>query len=299
MTETGPLDPETAQRVASLALRVDRAVEGILTGMHRSPHRGASVVFVEHREYRPGDDPRLLDWKAFARTDRHVIKRFEQETQLRATLLIDRSASMAWGGWTERGAPKHEHAAKLLGALAYLLIRQGDAVGVAGFDASLHEDALPPRSRPTHLDEVFRRLVRKPTPSAHTNLAESLRAAAERAGRRGLVALASDLLDDGDPFTALAQLVARGHRVLVFHVLHRDELDLPDPGPARVFGLEGKGSIDFEGGPASERYQAELEAFLTDRRRRCTAAGARYMLAPTDIPVERTLASVLKPRSGR
>lgn len=299
MAETGPLDPETAQRVASLALRVDRAVEGVLTGMHRSPHRGASVVFVEHREYRPGDDPRLLDWKAFARTDRHVIKRFEQETQLRANLLIDRSGSMAWEGWSERGAPKHDHAAELLAALAYLLIRQGDAVGVAGFDASLHDDALPPRSRPAHLDEVFRRLVRAPTPDARTVLAESLQAATERVGRRGLVALATDLLDDGDPFAALAQLVARGHQVLVFHVLHRDELDLPDPGPARVFGLEGEGPVEFDGGPVRERYQAEIETFLDDRRRRCTAAGARYVLAPTDVAVERTLASILKPRTGR
>ncbi len=299
MGDGRPLDPETARRVAALALRVDQAVEGVLTGMHRSPHRGASVVFVEHREYRPGDDPRLLDWKAFARTDRHVIKRFEQETQLRATLLIDRSASMNWDGWSERGPSKHAHAAELLAAIAYLLIRQGDAVGVAGFDTALHDDALPPRSRPAHLDEVFGRLVRRPQPEARTDLARSLREVTERAGRRGLVALASDLLDPRHGLETLAQLVARGHRVLVFHVMHRDELELPDPGPARIVGLEGEGPVDFDGGPLRDLYQQELAAFLADRQRRCTAAGARYVLAPTDVPAARTLAAVLGPRSRR
>lgn len=294
-----PLDPETAQRVASLSFRVDKAVEGLLSGIHRSPHRGASVVFVEHREYRPGDEPRLIDWKAFARTDRHVIKRFEQETQLRATLLLDRSASMNWSGWTDRGRAKDEFAAELLAALAYLLIRQGDAVGVAGFDVELHPDSLPPRSRPAHLDEIFRRLVVPATEGAKTNLARSLEGAAERAGRRGVIALASDLLsDDEDPFGPMAHLVARGHRVIVFHTLHPDELDLPEVGPLRAIGLEGETPIEIDTASVRARYQAEIEAFVEDRRRRCTAAGARYVLARSDTPVARILASVL-PKRGR
>ncbi|MEM1418764.1 MAG: DUF58 domain-containing protein, partial [Myxococcota bacterium] len=155
----GSLDAETVERVAALQLRVEKAVEGLLSGIHRSPHRGASVVFVEHREYRPGDDPRLLDWRVYARTDRHGIKRFEQETQLQATLVLDRSASMRWDGLTPgRGAAKDVHAMTLLGALAHLLHRQGDAVGFAAFAADAHPGALPPRRRPAHLEALLEEL---------------------------------------------------------------------------------------------------------------------------------------------
>src|SRR5688500_11150522 len=160
------LDPDVARRVANLTLSARKAVEGLLSGVHRSPHRGASVVFVEHREYRPGDDLRLLDWRAFARTDRHQIKRFEQETHLRATLVLDRSGSMAFGG-------KAEHAATLLGALAYVLVNQGNAAGVLTFDEGLR-DALPPRSRPAHLEAVLSTLVAPAERGKRTSLADAL-----------------------------------------------------------------------------------------------------------------------------
>ena len=199
------LDPGTAQRVASLKIRASRVVQGLLGGMHRSPSRGASIVFAEHRAYRPGDDLRLLDWRAFARTDRHAVKRFEQETQLRATLLLDRSPSMSFNGigGTELGrtelgrtelgrtelgrtelgrtelgraelgraelgfpaAPtKREYAATLLAAIAYLLNRQGDAVGASGFDIALHTDGVPPRTRASHFRGRARRLGRRGGP---------------------------------------------------------------------------------------------------------------------------------------
>src|SRR6185295_13092865 len=119
------LDPDVVARIANLRLRAQRAVEGLRSGIHKSPHRGASVIFAEHREYRPGDDLRLLDWRAFARSDRHQVKRFEQETHLRASLVLDRSGSMAYAGGDRR--PKIDHAATILAALAYVLARQGDA----------------------------------------------------------------------------------------------------------------------------------------------------------------------------
>lgn len=294
------LDPSVAERVSALSLRVDKAVEGLLSGIHRSPHRGASVVFVEHREYRPGDDPRLLDWKAFARTDRHVIKRFEHETQLIARLLLDRSASMDWRGWADAGPSKHEHAATLLAALALLLIRQGDAVGAATFGDAIGEE-IPPRSRPAHLEAVFRTLVTPPEPKLRTNLRGALDFTFERAGRRGMVAIASDLLDsdavsETDAFTPMAQLVARGHHVVVFHVLHPDEIHLPETGAARIVGLEGEAPIEIEGDAVRERYDAEMDAFIESCRQRCTAAGARYALARTDVPPQETLAALLRRR---
>lgn len=304
MTEASPrspLDPEVARRAAALSYRARSAVEGLLSGMHRSPHRGPSVVFVEHRDYRPGDDPRLLDWRAFARTDRHVVKRFEQETQLRAWLLLDRSASMAWGGFeADEDTRKDAHAATLLAAFAYLLIRQGDAAGGGGFDVALHDDLLPPGSRPAHFEQLLARLARPAAEDARTDLAQSLREGVERAGRRGVVAIASDLLDRRtEVFAPLAQLVARGHEVIVFHVLHRDELELPLRGAARFVGLEGEAPLEADLDVVREDYLREVRAFIDEARKACSAAGARHLLAPTDVPVERTLAELMGRRRRR
>jgi uncharacterized protein (DUF58 family) len=292
------LDPEVARRVATLVLAARRAVEGLASGQHKSPHRGASVVFVEHREYRPGDDPRLLDWRAYARTDRHTIKRFEQETQLRATLALDRSGSMAYP--TQPGAyTKAAHAATLLAALAYVLVRQGDLAGAVTF-AEAPGTPLPARSRPGQVEAIVGALAAPPEAGATTDLAGALSALAERAGRRGFVAVASDLLDlrEGalDP---LAQLAARGHDVVVFHVLHPDELTLPFDEPTRFDGLEGEDAIDADPTALRERYQQEIARFLDACRARCTAAGARYVLARTDVPPEHTLAETLRARGRR
>jgi uncharacterized protein (DUF58 family) len=271
--------------------------------VHRSPHRGASVVFVEHREYRPGDDLRLLDWRAYARSDRHTIKRFEQETQLRATLVLDSSASMAYGA-DRGGTTKAEHAATLLAALGLVLVRQGDAAGVVRF-AREPIATLPARSRPAHLELVLGELAQPIDTGARTDLRAALTAVAEHAGRRGVVAIASDLLDlsaEGElresALTPIDQLVHRGHDVRVFHVLHPDELDLPFEGPTRFVGLEGEGTLDVDPRALRERYRAEMQSFLDACRARCTAAGARYRLVRTDEPVERVLAEALA-RPGR
>ena len=301
-TALSALDAETARRVAGLKVRATKAVQGLLGGMHRSPHRGASVVFVEHRAYRPGDDLRLLDWRAFARTDRHAVKRFEQETQLRASLLLDRSASMRWRGFAGEGPSKAEHAATLLGALAYVLHRQGDAVAALGFGESIHLDALDHGTRPSHLEAVLR-LLASPTGDAEkTELRACLEEAAQRTKRRGIVVLASDLLDDDPSLSSLEGLVgltARGHEVLVLHVLHPDELQLPDVGAARFVDAESDLRLETETEPVRAAYQREMDAFLERARRQCTAAGATYVLASMAESPERTLARALGPRRGR
>src|SRR5262245_30362437 len=197
--------------------------------MHKSPHRGASVIFAEHRDYRPGDDLRMLDWRAYARNDRYTVKHFEQETHMRAHLLLDLSASMAFDG----GKPathKATYAATLLAAFAWILLGQGDAVGAFAFDTDLRK-ALPARNRPDHLDALLSVLA---LPVAHdrqappANLSRALTALGERMGRRGLVVLASDLLDmDPDALVPLSHLAALGHELIVLHVLHPHELDFP------------------------------------------------------------------------
>jgi uncharacterized protein (DUF58 family) len=293
------LDQDLAERVASLRVRASHAVDGIRSGMHKSPHRGASVIFAEHRDYRPGDDLRMLDWRAFARNDRYTVKHFEQETHLRANLLLDLSASMAFDGG-RADTQKASYAATLLAALSWILLGQGDAVGAFAFDADLRK-ALPARNRPDHLDALLSVLalpVSRDRSALATRLKATLTALGERVGRRGLVVLASDLLDvDAEALAPLSQLAALGHEVIVLHVLHPHELEFPFKYGLRFEDAEGPDSLDVDADAVRDAYRAELETFLQVCKQRCLASGARYALARTDRPVEEILASVLL--SGR
>lgn len=290
--ERPALDPRIAERVSRLRVRARHVVEGLRSGIHRSPHRGASVIFAEHRDYRPGDDLRLLDWRAFARSDRHAIKRFEQETHLRAHLVLDASGSMAYdGGRLE--SDKGSYAATLLGALGSILLAQGDAVAAHVADVDLVR-SLPARSRPDHLEAILRLYAEEPRPRAPTRLGAALTSLAERIGRRGLVVLASDLLDfEPGALGPLALLKARGHDVRVFHVLHADEVDFELKDRARFEDPEGDGWMEVDPPAIRDAYQREMAAFLDGCRRRCVEAGARYALARTDRPVQDVLAEAL------
>jgi uncharacterized protein (DUF58 family) len=298
-----PIDAETRSRALALKVEAARVVDGLLSGMHKSPHRGASVVFVEHREYRPGDDPRLLDWRAFARSDRHTIKRFEQESQLGCTLVLDASGSMDYAARFGGGKTKLEHAATLLAAVSAILRAQGDAVGVVRFDHEVTAE-LRPRSHPSHDERVLAELARPPRqgpegkPSA---LAEGLERVVEQRARRGLVVLASDLLvldAPSEPLALLDRLRARGHEVWVLHVLTKDELELPDPDAARFVGCEHEPSLVADPVQLRTSYLAQMEAFLEDRRSRAALSGARYALARTDAPAHETLGQLILSRGG-
>lgn len=287
------LDPELARRLAGLTLRAKRTVDGLLAGMHRSPHRGASAMFKEHRAYRPGDDPRLIDWRAYARSDRYSIKHFEHETQLRGTLALDISGSMRWTSGT---VTKLEHAATLLAALAYVLTRQGDAVSLITFDDAVRE-RLPARSGPAHLEYLLRKLSAPGESAAPTRIQPALDALIEHSGRRGLVVIASDLLDTSEAaLTPVARLQAHGNQVLVLHVLDPAEIELPYKQPMRFDGLEGEASLEVDPAALRREYQDAMEEFLTDSRRRVVGAGGRYQLAKTDTPAEHTLLQLLRSR---
>ncbi len=288
------IDPATARKVAGLTIEIRRAVDGVLSGKHRSPHRGASVVFVEHREYRPGDDPRLIDWRAYARNDRHAIKRFEQETQLRATLLLDVSRSMEFpdGELSSGTHTKLEHAAALLAGIALVLRRQSDAMGVLRFARDV-EQVLPARASIAHVERVLTELALPVSDARGTGLAAALTEAHTRSGRRGLVVLASDLLDlEGEPLALISQLVARGHDVWVLQVLTAEELELPGEGAARYLGLEGESPVEAEPSLVREAYRREIDGFLSRCRTVVTASGARYRLVRTDEPIESVLAEL-------
>lgn len=290
-TKRAPIDPETARRVVALTLEIQRAALGLLSGKHRSPHRGASVVFVEHREYRPGDDPRLIDWRAYARNDRHAIKRFEQEAQLGCVLLLDASRSMDFG--EPGGRTKLEHAAALLAGIALVLRRQADAVGVARFAREI-ERVMPMRASIAHVDRVLETLALPASASTGTDLGGALARTADRSGRRGLVVVASDLLDAApDALAPIARLVAHGHEVWVLQILTPDELELRSEGAARFVGLEGERAVEAEPSVVRERYKQEVDAFVARSRSAAMTRGAHHLLVRTDQPIEGVLAELL------
>jgi uncharacterized protein (DUF58 family) len=292
------LDQEVVQRVANLRFRARRAVEGLRSGVHRSPHRGASVIFAEHREYRPGDDLRLLDWRAFARSDRYTIKRFEQETHLRAHLLFDVSASMSYDGG-DPTTDKRSYAATVLAAMAFILLGQGDAVGLLTLDASLR-DSIPARAHPDQLEAILGLLGELPVSAVATDLKTALTACSERVGRRGLVVLASDLLDLAPTaLEPLRRLRALGHDIIVFQVMHPHELELPFGEHRRFLDPESQQTLDTDPEAVRQAYLDEVGAFLVGCRQRCTAAGARYVLARTDTPVQEAVAEALSQKARR
>lgn len=292
------LDPEVVERIATLRVSARKAVEGLRSGIHRSPHRGASVIFAEHREYRPGDDLRLLDWRAYARSDRHSIKRFEQETHLRAHLLLDVSASMAFDGGTP-AQHKQTYAATLLAAMAYILLGQGDAVGLLTFSDAVHE-SLMARARPDQIDALLTMLEQARGSEHTTQLKAALTQACERVGRRGLVVLASDLLDfDETALEPLTRLRSLGHDVIVFHVLHPQELDFTFDTRTRFIDPESQASLDCDPEAVAQAYREQISAFVASCRKRCAVAGARYVLARTDAPVQESIAQALSVKSHR
>lgn len=293
-----PLDPALLARIAGMPLRARTVVEGALSGMHRSPHRGASVEFSEHKVYAPGDELRHVDWRAVGRMDRWYVKQFEHETNLRATIVLDASRSMAYRG---RGAAmtKLEVGAVLAASLAYLLVQQGDAAGLLTF-ADGPVDYLPPRSRPGHLQAVLAALEAVKPAREATDLAATLDRVAEVVPRRGLVVLISDLLDfRHEPASLLKRLKQASHDVAVLQVLARDELDLRFDGPTLFEGLEGRARLLADPEGLRERYTAELNAWTEGWRRACVDTDADYQLVPGDAPLDRVLAELLRRRLGR
>jgi len=285
------VDPETLDSVSTLTIQVRRVVEGLQGGDHASLHKGASVEFAEHRKYCPGDDIRHIDWRALARTDRHFVKQHEREVTLRCLLVVDTSASMGYRGSRAR-ASKLDYARILLGALAHVLVRQGDAVGFLAF-ASSPLGYLPPKREAKHLPAMMSWLAAlEPSEEEGTGFSEAIRKAAEIAGRRSMVALASDLWGAGrETETAIARLAARGHDVAVFHVLSPDEADLPFERPALFAGLEGEGDVDIDPALVRADYAREIRAIRERWRRTCGEAGVDLVPVATGDPPGAILAA--------
>lgn len=286
------LHPEAIKRITRLDLRARHIVEGFLSGTHRSPYFGQSVEFAEHREYTPGDDLRHIDWKVWAKQDRYYVKRYEEETNLRSTLLVDVSGSMRYGS----GAlTKYEYACTLAVSLAYLLLRQQDAVGCIAFDESARA-VVPLRTKRNHLQSLIAALDVS-EPKQKTDIQRILRQVAESYPRRGVVMLFSDLLTHRPSlFKGLQLLRQRGHDVMVFHVMDDDELDFPFNGPTRFEGLEVPEHITCNPRALREGYLTALGAFLEEVRRGCTRHTIDYKLVRTSDPLDAALAAFLSYR---
>jgi len=286
------LDPAVIARLGTLELKARTIVEGFLSGLHRSPFRGFSVEFAEYRQYLPGDDPSTIDWKVYARSDRHYVKKYEEDTNLECYLLVDVSGSMAYGS---RGITKQQYAAYLAASLAYLMNRQRDAVGLMAFDDEI-VSMLSPSARPGHLRSLLVALDRLPEGGA-TNAARPLNRLAEAMSRRGLVVLISDLLDEPSRvIEGLKHFRFRGTDVVVFHVLDPDELTFPFERAARFRDLEGDEEIVAVPSAVRETYLAELGAMLDRYKRELGSAGIDYVRLDTSQPLEFGLMSYLSTR---
>ena len=288
------LHPEAIKRISRLELRARHVVEGFLAGMHRSPYFGQSVEFRQHREYAWGDDLRYVDWKVWAKHDRYYVKQFEEETNLRASLLVDVSGSMRYGSGAMN---KYEYACTVAACLAYLLLRQQDAVGCVSFDEAARV-AVPQRTRRNHIESVVQAL-NVSEPRNKTELYPILREVAETFPRRGMMILVSDLLAPRDGlFRGLRLLRSRGHDVMVFHVLDDDELDFPFNGPTRFEGLELPIHLNCNPRALREGYLAALAAYLEEVRRGCVGNRVDYSLLRTSQPLDAALAAYLNHRLG-
>jgi len=287
------LDPRFVSKLSRLDLKARLVVEGFLTGLHRSPYHGFSVEFAEHRQYMPGDPLRHLDWKVLAKSDRKYLKQYEEETNLRASLLVDTSASMGYGS---AGITKLDYARQLAAALAYLMLTQNDAVGLFAFARSRGEH-IPPRSTMGHLRPLLL-LLEKLEPSGGTDFAASLHSLAERMTRRGLVVLFSDLLDEPDRIAdAIHHFRHRKHEVLVFHILDPEELNFSFEREAVYVDSESGERVTTRPQELRGDYRARVGAWRDRLRQICIEKRADYVPLTTDQPYDRALLEYLSKRA--
>ena len=289
------LDPDVLQELGSLELRARRLADGVLAGLHRSPHHGGSIEFSEYVEYTPGHEVRHIDWKVYGKTDKFYVKQFEDETNLEAYLLVDASGSMSFAGeeapWT-----KLEYAVHLAATLAYLLVRQGDGAGALGF-ADTTGTFLPASTRSSHLDELLY-LLEQLDADGTTALNESLQRIAQHAGRRSLVMICSDFLDaDEQTYNLLRVLRSRDLDVALFHLLDDAELTLPYDGLTLFEGLEDDGELLVDPDDIRETYKQKIRQHCQRLEKNCRQSDAGYLRTTTTVPLEEICAHFLRRRT--
>lgn len=286
------LDPAVVARLGTIDLKARTIVEGFLTGLHRSPYKGFSVEFAEYRQYIPGDDLATLDWKVYARSDRHFVKKFEEETNLTCHLLLDVSGSMAYGSG---GITKLQYGSYLTAALAYLMHRQRDSFGLIAFDDSIAA-LLPASARTGHLRAVLLALERLKI-GTRTDVAKPLHDLAAAVRKRGLVVLVSDLLDDpARVLDGLKHFRYRGTDVIVFHVLDPYELQFPFEQAARFRDMETADEVMAVPRSVRKGYLERMQGLIATYKRELGLVGIDYCLLDTSKPLELGLMAYLMTR---
>lgn len=256
------------------------AAEGTFSGPHKSSFRGTAVEFADYREYTPGDDIRLVDWKVFARTDRHYVRLYEAERNLLTYLVVDKSGSMDFSGAVTRTDSKLTYASRLAAALAYLAIREGDEAGLSLADRGLHRH-VPAAASWAHLNRLLDALD-KARAEGDTDLGACLEDVFVRTRRRGILAIISDFLDVDDRFWTKVDLFRRSRfDILLFHIAHPEEIELPELAAARFVASEGEGTFNVEPDAVRERYRARFEQFLGEIKVNAQARGCDWFLART------------------
>jgi uncharacterized protein (DUF58 family) len=289
-SEKNYFDPKVLAGISNLALRARWVVEGLLSGVHKSRAKGFSVEFEEHREYAPGDEIRRIDWKAFGKFDRYFIKEYEDETNLRAYLLLDGSASM---DYASGAVSKFDYGCTLIASLAYLILKQQDAVGLVTFSDRI-EAFVPPRAKRDYLLQILHALENR-GPAGATNVGKILDELAGQIKRRGLIVLVSDLLDEPElVLKGLRQFRFKGNDVIVFHLLDPAELELPFDGNILFEDLEAA-SLQVIADPRAIRsaYRQVVQEFIARMRKECRDNTIDYQLISTTTPLDQALASYL------
>ena len=290
---TSSIDPHTLMRIKSLQLRARIVVQGFMSGLHKSPHHGFSVEFSEYRQYSPGDDPRHLDWKLFARSDRYYIKRFEDETNLRCYLLVDLSRSMGYGSLAYT---KVEYARTAAATLAYFLSMQRDAVGLLTFDQEIAE-YVPARYRPGHMHRVMVSLERA-VAGTSTDLSGPLEQVAATVRKRGMVVLISDLLAPTEMLkTRLGYLRSQGHEVVILRVLDPAEVNFDFAKAATFMDMESGKNLYIDPATAKENYLARFTKHAAELERICSELGVSLHQMTTSQPLELALFDFLQSRA--
>jgi uncharacterized protein (DUF58 family) len=288
------LDPAVLARFGLSPLVARLVVEGFISGLHKSPFHGFSVEFADHREYVPGDDLKFLDWFLFARTDHYYIKRYEEETNVRCHILLDRSASMAFG---TGGLTKWDYSCFLATCLSYMMLKQQDAVGLTLIGARPGIQ-VPPRSRGSHLTQLMRVMIQNP-PAGQTDLTTSLRAIMRNLKRRSLVVLISDLIDDPEQTVkAIRMIGSRNHDVIVFHVMDAAEMNFPFDGSTLFRDLETSEEMEVDPAAVRNSYLEHVKELTTLYRKRLTEMGIDYQPINTRTPYEQALFAYLQQRTG-
>ncbi len=285
------LDPKFITKLKSIDLRAKLVVEGFLEGLHRSPYKGSSIEFSEYRPYIPGDDPRRIDWKVYARRDRFYVKEYQEETNLKAYILLDCSGSMNYG----TPITKFEYASILAASLCFILIKQKDSVGLACFDTDIKE-YIPPKSSTSHL-KLLLTTLETTSPSGKTEISKALHKLAETIKKRGLVIVISDLLDSPEKILkSLKHIRHRKHEVIVFQILNPDELNFPFHGSIEVKDIETGKKLFVEAEIIKKDYIKGIKEFTEFIHSGCAEHNIDHNLLVTDTSLERALMKYLEKR---